>query len=466
MPKIDTQVTPKIINARELLFNNKLFIPPYQRPYKWTSKNVNQLIDDIILHTDKSAYRIGTVVTHKEKDNIQHNIVDGQQRIYTLSMIAYELLSQEKIGKHFDRKKQDLALIGLQLSNTITIQNLKLNHQLIKSRIREFDIDTALYFFNKCEFVYIELSDISEAFQFFDSQNSRGKDLAPHDLLKAFHLRIMMQNTENDRLECVKNWEGVAENLHYVFQNYLYKVRCWSKGKSGMYFTKDNIDVFKGITIEEAENYNFIKNYRINHFFTEQYNNDLVRKIDLNKQEYPFQVDQVMINGKRFFEYIHYYSKKIHQIQGLFGGKDNRLRNEIEVMLQNNSIAKKIIHVLRTYKGRNRSGDLYLRNLFDCCLFYYLDKFGNYQIEKAIENFFIWSFTLRLEKKAVKRVSADNLAMKENGYFRLIREAVHIKEVVHIRRAPFSYDSKNPPVQHLEEIVDLFKNLNVIFNEQ
>ena len=36
--------------------------------------------------------------------------------------------------------------------------------------------------------VEVVLQDISEAFQFFDSQNARGKDLEPHDLLKAYHL--------------------------------------------------------------------------------------------------------------------------------------------------------------------------------------------------------------------------------------------------------------------------------------
>jgi hypothetical protein len=61
--------TSEIISIFKLLTDTKLRIPPYQRPYKWTVKNVNQLLTDIAFHKDenKSAYRLGTVVFHEEK---------------------------------------------------------------------------------------------------------------------------------------------------------------------------------------------------------------------------------------------------------------------------------------------------------------------------------------------------------------------------------------------------------------
>ena len=43
----------EIINVGNLLQYKNLTIPFYQRPYKWTTKNVNQLIDDIFLHKNK-----------------------------------------------------------------------------------------------------------------------------------------------------------------------------------------------------------------------------------------------------------------------------------------------------------------------------------------------------------------------------------------------------------------------------
>lgn len=44
-----------------------LDIPSYQRPYKWTTKNVNQLIDDIdeSMKAEKELYRVGTLILHK-----------------------------------------------------------------------------------------------------------------------------------------------------------------------------------------------------------------------------------------------------------------------------------------------------------------------------------------------------------------------------------------------------------------
>ena len=51
-----------------------LTIPIYQRPYKWTAKNVNRLLDDIedAMHASKEVYRVGTLILHK-KNNNKHN---------------------------------------------------------------------------------------------------------------------------------------------------------------------------------------------------------------------------------------------------------------------------------------------------------------------------------------------------------------------------------------------------------
>jgi signal peptidase I len=46
-----------------------LVIPNYQRPYKWTGKNVIQLLDDIIeaKNENKETYRVGTLILHKNE---------------------------------------------------------------------------------------------------------------------------------------------------------------------------------------------------------------------------------------------------------------------------------------------------------------------------------------------------------------------------------------------------------------
>ena len=62
-----------IISVKELL-NSSLKIPYYQRPYKWTEKNVNQLISDIIEHKDKKKYRLGTLILHNDEKTKTLNI--------------------------------------------------------------------------------------------------------------------------------------------------------------------------------------------------------------------------------------------------------------------------------------------------------------------------------------------------------------------------------------------------------
>src|SRR5690606_24771491 len=83
----------EVISVSKLLQYPNLTIPFYQRPYKWTTKNVIQLVDDIILHKNKSSYRLVTIVIHEEKNKL--NIVDGQQRTVTLILITKAILNSD-----------------------------------------------------------------------------------------------------------------------------------------------------------------------------------------------------------------------------------------------------------------------------------------------------------------------------------------------------------------------------------
>ena len=86
----------KILKIDDVLELN-LRIPDYQRPYKWTIKHVQQLLDDLLTHfrNQEQVYRIGTVVIHKDGKNF--DIVDGQQRLITLSLLLYYLNNKKKL---------------------------------------------------------------------------------------------------------------------------------------------------------------------------------------------------------------------------------------------------------------------------------------------------------------------------------------------------------------------------------
>jgi hypothetical protein len=435
---------PSIIKVKELLQIGNLQIPNYQRPYKWMEKNVNQLIDDILFHKEKSAYRLGTLVIH-EDDKRSLNIVDGQQRTITLALIAYAITQYRKddLKKIFirDENIEDYypCLLSLTFSNDITKAHIQNNYKTIQRRINEFDESAILFFFNKCELVRVTLTDISEAFQFFDSQNARGKDLEPHDLLKAFHLREMnICSTEEERRKTVEKWEAAdTEKLSELFALYLYRIRNWSKGYSARYFTKNDVDVFKGISPNSKEDYPFEKIFRIARYYTEDYNNSVYRKISHNEFDYPFQIDQTIINGKHFFEMIAYYDKMIYDIKNI---DDNQIKNE-----------RKIIETIKTYEGGYRTGDKYICNLFYCGLAYYVDKFGYKDLSKAVDKIFIWAYSLRLQMQAVQLASIDNYALENIHLFKKIREAINPNEILNLK-LPTLNENKSSKTEKIEII--------------
>lgn len=190
-----TEQSSKIISVYELLMDFALDIPQYQRPYKWTGKNINQLFSDIAIHKDKSAYRFGTIVFHQEGGT--RNIVDGQQRTISLLLAARALIQRNKEEKLKRKDLQDRllnleqAMVNPTFTSEISQKNIHSSYLEVARIVSRADFTEAHidFFLNKCQVVAVALNDVSEAFQFFDSQNARGRDLEPHDLLKAYHLR-------------------------------------------------------------------------------------------------------------------------------------------------------------------------------------------------------------------------------------------------------------------------------------
>ena len=152
----NNEIEPEIINILDLLKINNLEIPEYQRPYKWTGKNVNQLIDDILINKDKSAYRLGTIVIHNDKG--KYKIVDGQQRTITIFLLAIAINKHITTDKYIQNDKLKLVKRGEKLSdfepksmfsfnNDITKKNIYDNFKAIERRITEFSTDFIYFFF-------------------------------------------------------------------------------------------------------------------------------------------------------------------------------------------------------------------------------------------------------------------------------------------------------------------------------
>ena len=83
----------KIVNLLGLIgeYSNKLTIPDYQRPYTWKKSTADTLFNDIYsAMKENKEYRLGSLILHRDENGF-YNIVDGQQRLITISLILKAL---------------------------------------------------------------------------------------------------------------------------------------------------------------------------------------------------------------------------------------------------------------------------------------------------------------------------------------------------------------------------------------
>jgi hypothetical protein len=444
-----------VLSVSELLLTPGMTIPNYQRPYKWTSKNVSQMFGDIVLHRDKRPYRLGTVVFHRDSEGL--NIVDGQQRAVTLILAVRAVIALRAAGVKSHNLARQLADLGGRMMNPrfsspVSQANISTNYQEICRIVEraEFTEELVDFLLNGCEVVTFELADLSEAFQFFDSQNARGRDLDPHDLLKAYHLREFPRSDEQLKAAAVARWEDTSSRrLATLFANYLYRIRCWSKGRSAKHFGKDDVDLFKGVNLDAGLRYPYAEQLRIVHLFINTYNGQLESPADPRAMEFPFRLDQVIINGRRFFEMTTHYQDRLWASFG-----DIAIMRQMASDKQLSEFSCRIVETIDTYPGRDRTGDGYARTIFDCMLICYIDKFGLVEISRAVEKIFIWSYSLRLRMEKVQLASMDNHVLK-NDLFRLINDAT----------LPFDFINHDAPLLEgnestkTEPIYELFQDM-------
>ena len=428
-----------------------LQIPPYQRPYRWEYKNVKQLLEDIAANknTGKHKYRIGSVILYK-KDGESYEIVDGQQRITTLLLLAKVCGVENGL------------LNQLQYRHSDSIKNIKTNYKYISEWIGEHYQDNAdkywEYIENSCEFVVIEVEDLSEAFQMFDSQNGRGKELEAYNLLKAYHIRAMELDSHEMKVACDKRWESATmydatpmingdpniDILRQIFNEQLYRGRIWSKGREAHILKKSDIDEFKGFTIDKNHNIDFpFQNPHLLQYLTAKfYNNILAGTVTTqprfaygdNENIDPFvSVTQQIVNGKAFFDYVETYVEiykllfiqlkgfQLKEFKVFFYGYC--LNYEGNLCETNSSTCFKAVGYA------TRSGDSYLREAYKTVVLLLFDKFGEKGLNKYYKVLYKLIYSKRLMTLQVRRNSVAELPIK---YISIINQAKNMADLVEL----------------------------------
>lgn len=425
-------MTDKVqILAISSLLKMELLVPKYQRPYKWKEKNVIQLLEDISdsFFANRKSYRLGTVILHNDKETNRLNIVDGQQRLVTISIVLYFLKFTPSILKE-------------KFPHVTSKNNVKHNFNKIKNWFENWDDNNKEryknYILNNCEVVKIELEDLSEAFQLFDSQNARGKALEPYDLLKAFHLREMNDDSATDRLQCVKHWEkAVDDGTLTILGKYIYRIRKWAKGENAGSFSKDDIDEFKGINITKYKSYPYLNSFLLNDAIIKSLSMNPIHQYLNPDISFPFQITQLIINGKRFFEFVTKYSEMYH---ALFKNEKSNFHS--------------FYHKHCLYDGSYRTGDTYVREMYEAALMHYSDRFGEIEHEKANEILYKWCYILRLRQSVVRYSSIDKYIRDDKQQiFKIVSQSYHPAKLLRVKPiVPQNIE------KHIEQVKNIFQH--------
>lgn len=421
------------IETVEDIFNKLLTIPDYQRPYKWQTEHIKQLVDDIHSYFTKSETlecRLGAIVLHKE--NKTYNIVDGQQRLTSLFLLLYVLNNNKN---PFNRDE----FLNQKFNHTQSMANIRKNYQFLQSYVQELGDNDHLanfktYILQNCDFAVVVLDNLDEAFQYFDSQNSRGKSLEAYDLLKAYHLREMGDVCDVYRL--VENWEKNATMkadapnqpvwLKLIINDILSRYRRWELKMSAEFFKKQDVDIFKGLGRQKQQN--FLKLFK--------------------RYAHEIQMNGVILDGEQFFEYIEHYKA---QYESLFA--DGGLVNHPKIVIPNTQTP--LFRHLKQHSTINK-GDGFVFMLFVIMVMRYYDKFGGYRLDKAVVKIARWAYFLRFYHKSIYFLSVEKHLWEANGLYVALQQAIEPEQFLSFNIGKTEKRTASKNVNYLNDLLEGF----------
>ena len=362
------------IMSVESLLSVNLSIPDYQRPYKWNIKNITDLLTDVENAINEGEkynafrYRVGTIILHFNTKTNSFDIVDGQQRCITFLLLKLFLKPD----------MSDCSLLNTNYTHPDSQSNIHANYLFIRDWFavkKDSDKERFLEAFSKLlEVVVLVVPKESEAFQLFDSQNTRGRELDPHDLLKAYHLREM-RNYPYDMQRAVTKWEAIKPiEIKELFSKYLFPIMNWTHHQKSRAFTSNEIDVYKGIS--EASPYSYASRAK--------------------KAMPAFQISESFIAGSDFFEMVEYYLYLLKFVQ-----------EEVYKYIFLDEGIKRILDQSKSV------GFCYAKQLFECAVFCYYDRFRNFDLQ-VVKKLFTWAFMIRVDMENLQFDTINSYALGIN----------------------------------------------------
>jgi len=303
------EITPTKLTISQL-FNNRneqFSIPAYQRRYAWGDKQVGELFEDIARLKENETHFFGTILLLTDSHRADLNsleVVDGQQRIITLSILLKAIqdrineLKEEEASKDIDshlycqgldRKKQNKIILGdldepdyyrvLNLENIEEIKNKNLiqAYNTIKNLISKDDFEKLNKFLfkllHKSIVIRLDTQKANDAYKLFETINNRGLRLSPTDIIKNFILGHSSLINENTLKKVRENWKELIINLDGISTDAFFRqVLCGSLKQKITY--KKLISEFKKYYIGMVKESEMLPEARYIDYFEEE-NGDL-----------------------------------------------------------------------------------------------------------------------------------------------------------------------------------------------
>lgn len=265
-------------------------IPIYQRLYTWEEEHIECLLHDLwetYLHAPEAEYFIGAVVVSPTEDDRALELIDGQQRMTTLWLLASVLVANKELSAEsinawknfmalgnatspvprldFSGRERDKVALGnfikywqctcyrpscgiecngwlkneaMSIARQTIIRFLKdkrkKDHHEATEQVSENLQAFSNYLWEKATFVITRLQADTDKNRFFDTMNSRGIQLEKHEILKA---RLLNGLPEPERVIYAGIWDLCADINEYIPGNKQTKMGYGqNKGKIKDYF--------------------------------------------------------------------------------------------------------------------------------------------------------------------------------------------------------------------------------------
>lgn len=255
--------------------NSTLEIPVYQRNYDWGIPQCSRLMDDleILATADKRTHPkhfFGSVVGRSE-DAFRWIVIDGQQRLTTISLLILALThainagdlptNDDDLGANLiddylliggNRRKTKFklkpvkndaaayqALFGPE-DDFINSSNITANYRYFRDRLRKTSLsaDQIWNAIERLEVMHLELEAHDDPQRIFESLNSTGLDLSEADKIR--NLVLMNQDFDEQQRLYEERWNPIEKNVDHHTDWF---IRIYLVAKTGR--TPKAADVFE-----------------------------------------------------------------------------------------------------------------------------------------------------------------------------------------------------------------------------